>query len=113
MTGGRDRGADLLGGAMLLLFWLPVALWAFSPEGEFSADAFAHAPLLLGRTLLIAAGAALLAAVCGGALAVTTQAYRVPGGMRWSPLWLAPFLLPAVVVTTGVQSWLAFTPMQF
>lgn len=106
-----DRGATFLLAACLLPFVAAAVVWAFGPESSDSAAPPGAALGVIGRTLVVAGGGALLATLFGGALGVLVRAYRVPGGDAWLALWLAPFLLPSVVVTTGLQSWLADGPL--
>ena len=106
-----DLGARLLLGLVVGMFLVPALVWLAHPDPGQHSTGLASAPAILGRSLLIAGSGALLAMVSGGLFAVAITAYRIPGARWWLPLWLAPLLLPAVVVTTGVQSWLAGGPL--
>ncbi len=102
-----DRGARLLLALALGPFALFALLWILHAESGEGSGGISSVIAVVARTLVVAGSGAALATVVGGALGVLVSAYRIPARGLWTPLLLAPFLLPSVVVTTAAQSWLA------
>ncbi len=105
-----DRGAQALVLLILALFYLPALRWLLQPEDALTGIGWEGARQVLWNSLAVAGGGALLATFLGLVLGVMVSAYRVPFRGFLFALWLAPLLLPTVVLTTGAQSWLADGP---
>jgi len=92
-------------------FAIGATLWLFELEGGEGGAGLRGAAEILARSLVVAGCGAAIATAIGGALGTMIAAHRVPLRDACAPLWLAPFLLPSVVVTTGAQAWLADGPL--
>jgi len=107
----RDLGARLLLTLALAPFALAAGIWLLDLEGGEGGAGLRGAAEVLLRTIVVSAGGAAAATIAGGALGVAIAGHRIPLRGACAPLWLAPFLLPSVVVTTGAQSWLSDGPL--
>ncbi|MGA1780798.1 MAG: hypothetical protein ACO4CW_10750 [Planctomycetota bacterium] len=107
----EDPFASLLAVIVAGLLFIPALIWL--GRGESAGELAPPAGMLevLLRTVLVAGGGALGAWILGGCIGVLLAAYRAPFPLIRDPLLLSPFLLPSVVVTTAVQSWLAGGPL--
>jgi ABC-type spermidine/putrescine transport system permease subunit II len=107
----RDRGARILLLLALAPFALGAGVWLFHLEGGGTSAGPRGAWEVLARSLVVAGGGAAVATVAGAALGTAIAAHRIPLTGACAPLWLAPLLLPSVVVTTAAQAWLADGPL--
>ncbi|MFN0060669.1 MAG: hypothetical protein ACKVX7_19620 [Planctomycetota bacterium] len=102
-------------------FYVPAAMWISSAaargggRGDLAtlAAATVDAGALIGNTLVIAAGGAIVAGVIGTACALVLAAWPTRGARALHVILLLPMLLPTVVLTCAANALFAGTSLRF